>query len=258
MIEHPEDQPKTPEVAEKAYVAAAREVIAKATESAPETDARFEAVDSYVDRLLLAADAGEITGSAGTYSREQLLNQFRDFLSEVYRPEDQRRAPDPYAFIPSKDGMRRSFRLLMDDSETHREFEQSLRLHLEPKGEQQQTETSEIITGIPEALRTKAGEDLGEEAVEASGFVDPDASQAASRIVSLGEVSEPVEAREETEDEMYARFEKETRDDFQEFHRQLRLLDPRSAEADALRNQISQAKEDLGKYAKERRRLQGM
>lgn len=254
MTEYPEDQPITPEVkAEKAYVTAAREVIAEVGETVPETLARFEVVDSYIDRLLLAADAGEITGSAGTYSREQLLDQFRDFLSELHLPPDQRVVPDPYAIIPSRDGMRRSFRLLMGDSATHREFEESLRLHLKPKAEQQQTEESEIITGVPKALSAKA-----EEVVEASGLVDSDASQAASRIVSLGEASEPVEAREETEDEMYARFEKEARGDFQEFHRQLRLLDPRSVEADALRNQISQAKEDIGKYAKARRRLQGM
>lgn len=257
MSEYPEDQPITPEVpAEKAYVAAAREVIAKAGETAPETDARFEVVDSYVDQLLVAADAGEITGSAGTYSREQLLSQFRDFLSDMYQPEDQRRAPDPYAFIPSKDGMRRAFRLLMDDTETHSDFELSLRLHLKPKGESPQTETNEIITGIPEALRTKAEEDLGEEAVEATGLIEPDAAQAASRVM-FGESSGPTERMEETEDEKYARFERETREELQRLYREHRQVDSRSIEADALENQIAHAKEDLGKFTQERRRLQG-
>jgi hypothetical protein len=255
MTEYSENQPNSPEVQpEKAYVTAAREVIAEATEIAPETVARFAVVDSYVARLLLDVDAGKITGSAGTYSREQLLDQFRDFLSEEDLPLDQRVVPNPYAIIPSQDGIRRSFRLLMDDDATREEFKISLRLHTEakaePETEQQQTKESEIITGVPKELGAKA-----EEAVEAPGLPGPDVAQAASRIV-FGESSESTEHPEETEAEMYARFEKEARDDFQEFHRQLRLLDPRSIEADALRNQISQVKEDIGKYAKERRRLQ--
>lgn len=269
MIEHPEDQPNTPEIkAEKAHVIAAREVIARAGENAPETDARFDVVDSYVKRLLLAADAGKITGSEGTYSRDQLLDRVSVLLSELSQPEDQRRVSDPYTVFPSKDGMRRSVRLLMEDDATHGDFELSLRLQLEArdrqqaeaKAKQQDKEEAELITGVPESLgfRAKAEEDLGEEAVEASGVVDPDASQAASRIVSLGEASKPVEAREETEAEMYARFERERRGELQELYRQYGQVDSRSAEADALQNQINQAKEDIGEYGKKRRKLQGM
>ncbi|MGV9002252.1 MAG: hypothetical protein ACOH18_04860 [Candidatus Saccharimonadaceae bacterium] len=97
-------------------------------------------------------------------------------------------------------------------------------------------EAARSVVEVEVSLREQATEDIGREA--AADVVD-----------------EPIP---ETEDEMYARFERETQAELSELYRQHRQLDPRSAEAAALVNQIKYAKEDLGKWGSKRRRLRGM
>lgn len=171
----PEQNAKTPEQrAEKPYVTAAKEVILTADQNAPGTTERFKVVDSHVDKILEAVDKGEITGSAGTYTREQLLLQFEDFLTKLNMTDEQLKGEDPYSYIPSKDGMRASFRLLMGSDATYRDFQDSLRMHVSDEHEKR-----------AKLLSADEIEKMGDVEVSAAGVDEPmvEARRAATGII---------------------------------------------------------------------------
>ncbi len=158
-----EQQPTTPETQqEKPYVLAAHEVIKKASENAHGTTERFVAVDTYVANFLEAAERGEVTGSRGVYTKEDLFDQIEDFLADSKRPVEAREQKDPSVYIPSIDGMRASFQLLMDNDATSRDFEDSLKMHIEAHHQKR----AELLS--PENI-----ESMGEAEVRAAEVTDP-------------------------------------------------------------------------------------
>lgn len=112
----------------------------------------------------------------------------------------------------------------------------------------------------PEMKRVEAEEVLGEAAVEDVIVAPENGADAARRIIGTevsAAIQTPPEAPKETEDEMYARFERETQDELHELYARHRKLDPHSSEAAAIENQIRYAKEDLGSYMRKRLALRG-
>ena len=244
----PENQATTPEKpTEQPRVTAAQEVIAKAAEQHPETEANFSILDAHVDALLDAADKGEITGSAGTYTREQLLDQFEAFLNDLHKPVKEGEKPvNPYMRIPGKDGLRASFFALMANDATARSFEESLRLHVDTY----ETKRAELLN--PQNIQ-----EMGEVEVQAAGVDEPmqEARRAAGDLIN---VSEPLQEQEgETDVQMYERFVREGRAELDDLYAQHRAATPGSWEADSLVNQIKNAKEDLGANARKLSQLKG-
>jgi len=155
--------PATPEQqADKPQVAAAKKVILEAEKSAQGTTERFLGIDAYVDKVLQAADDGEITGSAGTYTREQMVRQIQDFLAELNKTVEQREGVDPYTRIPGKDGLRAAFRQMMNSEATYRDFEESLKIHVAAEKERR-----------AELLSADNIQDMGEVEVDSAGVVEP-------------------------------------------------------------------------------------
>lgn len=156
----PEQSNQTPEQgSEKLYIRKAQEVITEATAHAPETEDRFQAVDAYVTDILEAANNGEITGSHGTYTKEQLQSQIRDFLSENRKSEEKRRVADPYRFIPSANGLRSAFRSIMSNEDVGLDFELALNLQSREaeEGRNEELITSEMVQKIGAAELRAAG-----------------------------------------------------------------------------------------------------
>lgn len=272
---NPQEKPTSQEAqAEKPFEDAANELLAKAAQSHPETTESFALADSHVDALLAAADAGEITGSAGTYSREQLLRQFGDFLHELNRPESERTVADAYSYIPGKGGLRSSFRAIMENPATQRNFSDSLKLHIEAH----EKKRAELLS--PDKI-----EGMGEVEVEAAGIKDPmdEAKRAAGGMIDVPDwvrnsgapqevaaearadisaepgASEqaPVSLEQETDLQMNERFLRESQAELQDLYAQHRQVAPGSYEAGTLENQIKYAKEDVGKFARKVSSLKG-
>lgn len=271
----PEQQASTPEVgAEKPFISDAYEVIAKASQSHPETTESFLAVDTHVDALLQLAEDGEITGSAGVYTRDKLLLQFEDFLKELNTPVKDGEAPDPYGYIPGKDGLRASFRMLMDNPATSRNFKESLAMHIEAhKAKRAELLTAEKIEDMGEVEVAAAGgvEPMAEAKRAASGMIEvPDyikndsAAVPAVESAALAQSATPERAAEaplapeaETELQTNERFLRESKAELDELYVQHRAAAPGSDEQATLENQIKHAKEDVGTFARRVAKLKG-
>ncbi len=261
----PEQQKATPEnQQEKPYVTEVHSVIAKASESHPETTDSFSAVDSHVDKILHDADNGEITGSAGTYTREQLLVQLEDFIKELNTPVEKRTEKNPYAYVPGKDGLRASFRMLMDNPVTSKNFEQSIKMHIEAHKEKR----AELLSpeniqemGEVELIAAEVNEPMVEARRAARGMIEvPDFGKKSSEATPLEIPAAPQEGSEkapETEAEMYERFSRESQAELRDLYAQHRAAVPGSQEAATLENQIRNTKEDVGTYARKASRLKG-
>ncbi|MFZ1250717.1 MAG: hypothetical protein WAR37_04705 [Candidatus Microsaccharimonas sp.] len=116
---------------EKPYVVKATEVIATAAQDMQDSAASFKVVDSYVDDIFASAEAGKITGSNGVYTPEILVEQMRSFIEEVNDVREGAKKFDPYTLIPGIHGLRESFKLLMASDATHRNFQDSLKIHID-------------------------------------------------------------------------------------------------------------------------------
>lgn len=244
----PEANTPTPEQQnEKPYIRKAEEVIAEAAANAPQTEARFQAVDSYIADVLEAADAGEVTGSKGVYSKEDMLLQFSDFLNLAGKTEEERKGVDPFAYIPSANGLRSAFRLLMDNDATYRDMEVSLKMHL-PDDE---SETSVEVESRPELITSDVvRREMGETSLKAVGIEQPQPLNEQSSLESSAE-------KTETEVEMYEQFVREGKAELDDLYRQHRASVVGSSEWASLENQIKLAKEDLGANARRAAQLKG-
>ncbi len=270
----PENTPLNPEQqAAPLRVAEAREVIAQAEQQHPSTTENFLIVDQHIESLLNAADRGEITGSAGVYSRDQILDQFDAFLQDLDAPsEPGKERPNPYTRIPGKDGLRASVRLLMESQSTARTFEDALKLRLEER----EAKHAELLS--PENIQ-----EMGEAELTAAEVKEPfaEASRAASQMIEIpdfirnpsgakatAEVVDPTPvepqasvelapAAQETELEMNERFLRESQAELHELYAQHQKVERGSAEWGSLENQIKLAKEDVGKFAKKVAQLKG-
>ena len=247
----PETQNNSPEVQEeKPYVGEAKAVIAEAAKSHEETTENFKVIEAYIDKVLHDADNGEITGSAGTYDRETLIIQWEDFLTDLDRQVEARLETNPYLYIPGKDGLRASFRLLMENPATSKNFDQLLRFQVEAYNAEQNR--AELLS--PENIQ-----EMGEVELNAAGVEEPmaEARRAAASFIEETPVQAQEEVSEETELQMYERFAREGKAELQELYAQHRLVTPGSQEADELANQIANAKKDAGENAKKVAQLSG-
>lgn len=278
---HPEQQQNPEQRAEKPRVTKANEVIAAAAEQHPATDENFKVLDTYVDDLLQSADKGEITGSAGTYTRERILDQFEDFLKEykhtrIYKPAPGEAPKDPFTFIPSKDGLRDAFRLMMKDHATAHSLEQSLKLHVEAHLEKRAELLSpEKIEEMGEAELTAAEvpEPMEQAKVAAAGLIEmPDhirwphgkpSEAGAPAPVDKPQVTEQLQTTEaaapqpESDAEMYDRFVREDQAELQQLYAEHRAAQPGSWEQGSLENQISNKKKDIGDNLRKAARARG-
>lgn len=266
----PENQTTNPEQqAEKPRVAAAHEVIAKAREQHPALSSNFEILDTHVDTLIAAAEKGEITSSKGNiYTREQLLDQFADFLDHLNRiPKPNEKPVDPYISIPGQDGLRDSFKLLMADESTWRSFKESLKLHVEahevkraellsPENIQEMGEAELVAAEIPEPLQEARRAASG--MIEVPDFIkNPQVDQVPVEIATAPQLAVEQALKPETELEMNERFLRETQAELQDLYAQHRRAVPNSWEAGSLENQIKNAKEDAGAFARKVAKLKG-
>lgn len=244
----PENTQLTPEQQnEKPYVLKAQEVIVEASSNAPQTEARFQAVDTYIAEVLEAADAGEITGSKGVYTKEDMLLQFGDFLNLAGKSEEERKGVDPFAYIPSANGLRSAFRLLMDNDATYRDMQTSLKMHLP----EERIEADVEGISRPELITSKVVmREMGGASLKAVGIEEPQSPDKQSVEGSAPE--EP-----ETEVEMYERFVREGKAELDELYRQHRNAEVGSSEWASLENQIKLAKEDVGANARRAAQLKG-
>lgn len=254
--------------AEKPRVAAANEVIARAKEQHPALSSNFEILDKHVDALLEAADNEEITGSAGVYTREQMLDQFKSFLEDLNKkPQSGEKPTDPFLRIPGKDGLRDSFKLLMNNEATWRSLQESLRLHIEAH----ETKRAELLSpeniqemGEAELVAAEVPEPLQEARRAASGLIEmpdfiknPQVVQTPAEVVTEPQPVVEQEPKPETELEMNERFLRQTQAELQDLYAQHRQAVPNSWEAGSLENQIKNAKEDAGAFARKVAKLKG-
>ncbi len=165
----PEHTPTTPETNnEKPYVSKAQEVIARAAANAPETTARFEVIDTFVDDILQAARDGEISGSNGAYTEEDLLDQLVSFKKHAYSNVENaagadKEVIDPFMLIPRASGLRDAFRTLWANEATHTDLEQAILLR---SPEAQAELRSELLS-------TARLEDIGEVGLNAAEVKRP-------------------------------------------------------------------------------------
>lgn len=220
----------------------------------------------------LAQDAamGRLTtqrrGEDGSLETRSLTVEdiFVSQLGAFLRKHDANRAdPSSFSHISRSGGLRDTVRAIMDTPQLEEPFKVAI-LYRQAQMQRDAEAAARASTrnlqeqGVeapkhPESFYESAMEELGGEAVERVVQQPAPEVSAAQRIVGA-----EASALAETEDEMYARFERETQKDLSELYRQHRLLDPQSAEAAALENQIKYAKEDLGGYGAKRRKLRGM
>lgn len=131
----PEQQPATPEASnETPYLTRVEEVISEAAASDRQTDSRFQAVDTFIDEVIQAARSGEISGSRGTYTEAQMLDQLLAFREAAYSKTvesagENQQAVDAFMLIPKAGGLRTAFRSMWANEATHRVLEESLKLH---------------------------------------------------------------------------------------------------------------------------------
>ncbi|MGH7218610.1 MAG: hypothetical protein ACREGE_04175 [Candidatus Microsaccharimonas sp.] len=175
---------------EKPYVRKAQEVIAEATVNAPQTEARYEVIDAYITEVLEAADRGEITGTHGTYTKEQMQSQIQDFLALNGKLEAERDGENPYSRIPGINGLRASFRSLMENDATSRDFELALKLHASEN-------TIESLDGRSgELITTEVVRKVGAAELRAVGITKP-GTEVASAETELQEAETPKMTKQE-------------------------------------------------------------
>jgi len=210
-------------------------------------------MSDYLDDVLDAAENGEITRSdeqALPYTRSEIIDQF-ERLTEALNTKPEMTAFD---LIPKSGGLRRALADLLTQAPTGKVTMDALQAKVDEhrKNEREVSLTEEEV------------DEIGAEALEAAGVVEPEAShgeplsdarRAAEGFINGSSASEA--APKESDLEMNRRWVSETKKELDQLYEELRSSTPGSRRSGQLENLIKMTKEDLGGYARTVARLEG-